>query len=331
MVAPRPRRRHGERAGGPAAYDPLGNYAGLPEPPPTGQAWPQPSGYYGPIWGGAGSLSTNYNNFATGCTAASGGPADCNSAMLQKMGAGFVGSLPGAHDDMWWAEQVYAGHVRANFRDSSYNGWPQSGGEYWGWGESGRYAGGARLTSAPQQYDRRVDFRDYALALSNDQSMTDCRKLVLLIYKAGQVWGIRNHYAARDVIQGLMSGLTEFTRVALNGAEGPSKPEYRVGVFRRDPHFGRGFGDSGFIDAFRDGGGNQVRHFIAYLGVGYGMGSTLGNQGLYYQEGTSDVNDPDVALGLVGTELGSGFDGDFRKLAQDVWNRVCGETSKLQW
>jgi hypothetical protein len=60
-----------------AAYDPLGNYAGLPEPPPTGQPPPPPSGYYGPIWGGAGSLSTNYNNFATGCLL-DGRPADCN-------------------------------------------------------------------------------------------------------------------------------------------------------------------------------------------------------------------------------------------------------------
>jgi YD repeat-containing protein len=63
--------------GGPAAYDPLGNFAPLPPPPPQSGAWPQPSGSYGPIWGGAGSLFSNVNDFSTGCLL-DGRPADCN-------------------------------------------------------------------------------------------------------------------------------------------------------------------------------------------------------------------------------------------------------------
>lgn len=66
--------------GGPAAYDPLGNYAPLPAPPPQSEQWPQPGGYYGPIWGGAGSLFSNVNNFSTGCTL-DGAPTDCDSVM----------------------------------------------------------------------------------------------------------------------------------------------------------------------------------------------------------------------------------------------------------
>lgn len=60
-----------------AAYDPLGNYAPLPPGPPQSGQWPQPGGYYGPIWGGAGSLFSNVNNFSTGCLL-DGRPADCN-------------------------------------------------------------------------------------------------------------------------------------------------------------------------------------------------------------------------------------------------------------
>ena len=46
-------------------------------------------------------------------------------------------------------------------------------------------------------------------------------------------------------------------------------------------------------------------------------------------EGTSNPGNPDVGLGLVATALGSGFDGDYKMLAQDVWHRVCGQSSDL--
>jgi hypothetical protein len=179
-------------------------------------------------------------------------------------------------------------------------------------------------------YDPRMDFRDYAEKLSKDKSISDCLKLALMIYKAGQAFGGNNPAGdgGRDIINGLMSGLTEYTRVALGGREGPSDSNYRVGVFTRDPHYGGGFGDSGFASHMQDGS-NQVRHFIFYLGAGWGVGSTLANQGLYRAEGTRDPRNPDVGLGQIGTDLGTHFNGNYKQLAQDVWHRVCGQSGTL--
>jgi YD repeat-containing protein len=180
-------------------------------------------------------------------------------------------------------------------------------------------------------YDPRVDFRDYAEKLSNDKSITDCNKLALLIYKAGQVFGGKNSfdYSGRDIVHGLMAGLTEYTAVTLGGRSGPSTPDFRVGVFRRDPHYGSGFADTGFDGRFTDGS-NQVRHFIFYFGAGYGIGETLANEGLYSEEGTRNgERNPDIALGWEGTKRGARFQGDYRGLAQDVWRHVCGQSTPL--
>jgi hypothetical protein len=187
------------------------------------------------------------------------------------------------------------------------------------------------LCLIPQNpYDPRVDFRDYAENLSRNKNIDDCQKLALLIYKAGQAFGGNNpsEFSGRNIIQGLMSGLTEYTQVNLGGREGPSDQNYRVGVFTRDPHYGGGFADTGFASGFRDGS-NQVRHFTFYLGAGWGIGSTLANRGLYRAEGTNNPQVPDVGLGLVGTDLGSRFNGNYKQLAQDVWHRVCGQSSNL--
>jgi hypothetical protein len=125
-----------------------------------------------------------------------------------------------------------------------------------------------------------------------------------------------------------MAGLTEYTLVAFGGREGPSDPNYRVGVFTRDPHYGGGFGDSGFASG--QDGSNQVRHFTFYLGSGWGIGSALANRGLYGAEGAHDPRVPDVGLGQQGTDLGSHFNGNYKQLAQDVWHRVCGQSSDLK-
>lgn len=151
-----------------------------------------------------------------------------------------------------------------------------------------------------------------------------------MIYKAGQVFGGSNPSSdsGRAIIHGLMAGLTEFTQVNLGGREGPSDLNYRVGVFRNDPHYDGGFGDSGFAAGFQDGS-NQVRHFTFYLGAGWGIGSTLANRGLYRAEGTNNPRVADVGLGLAGTDPGSRFNGNYKQLAQDVWHRVCGQSSNL--
>jgi hypothetical protein len=190
---------------------------------------------------------------------------------------------------------------------------------------------GITIRSDPQNtYDPRVDFRDYAEGLSKNKSISDCQKLALMIYKAGQVFGGSNPFSdsGSGTIHGLMAGLTEYTRVASGGREGPSNPNYRVGVFTHDTHYGGSFGDSGFSAGFQDGS-NQVRHFTFYLGAGWGIGSTLANQGLYREERTNNPQVADVGLGLAATDLGSRFNGNYKQLAQDVWHRVCGQSSNL--
>ncbi|HXM51494.1 MAG TPA: DUF4214 domain-containing protein [Pyrinomonadaceae bacterium] len=128
-------------------------------------------------------------------------------------------------------------------------------------------------------YDPRADFRDYAETLSKDKSKTDCLKLALMIYKAGQVFGGDRYDSGRSIIRGLMAGLTEYTEVNFGGRDGPSNPDYRVGVFRKDSHYGGGFGDSGFAPHMQDGS-NQVRHFTFYLGAGWGHRLNFGKSGI---------------------------------------------------
>lgn len=177
-------------------------------------------------------------------------------------------------------------------------------------------------------YDPRVDFRDYAKELSQNDKITDCLKLALMIYKAGQVFGPNSHDSGRGIMRGLMAGLTDWTAVNLGGREGPSDRNYRVGVYRSDPHYAGGFGDSGFARHFQDDS-NQVRHFVFYLGAGYGLPQTAARYGLHREEGTNNPRVADVGLGWVGIDLGNHFDGNYRQLAQDVWRRVCGQSSSL--
>ncbi len=163
--------------------------------------------------------------------------------------------------------------------------------------------------------------------------MSDCLKLALMIYKAGQVWGSGG---ADSIVGGLLAGLTEFSAIGHDGGS-PSDPNFRVGVMRSDPQgnyaasFGqRGFngsyGGGGFINPFPD---NQVRHFVGWFAAGYSVNSAYAEAALFAQEGTLRNRDPDVALGRAGIALGSSFNGDFRKLAQDVWSQICGEKGAL--
>jgi hypothetical protein len=116
-------------------------------------------------------------------------------------------------------------------------------------------------------YDPRVDFRDYALQLSNNGQPDDCLKLALLAYKAGQVF-------PGNAISGLLEGLTE-----RSGLTGESDPNFRVGVLRRDTHFGNSFGAGGFIPMFQDNPpGNQVRHFVGWFAAGAFLGTSCSTQ-----------------------------------------------------
>lgn len=323
-----------------AVYDPLGTHvlwqSSPQSSPPT--SYPRSSasfGSLGSLWGNAQESSCQLDGIPTNCdlamslvnngsamqcqdndcgprfvrtTNAFGDPISAVTLPFMAFGDGSFGSFFGGWDETP-QEQAAALFADVTFIDGTRHG----------------------NNFSPQNppYDRRADFRDYAVSLSNNNSITDCNKLALLIYKAGQVFGGKNpfEYSGRDIVHGLMAGLTEFTRVSLGGTEGPSNRNFRVGVFRRDPHFGGGFGDSGF-GRFQDGG-NQVRHFIFYFGAGYGIGERLANEGLYAEEGTREGSNVDVALGWEGTKRGASFDGDAKGLAQDVWRHVCGQTTPL--
>ena len=173
-------------------------------------------------------------------------------------------------------------------------------------------------TGEGDPYDPRADFRDYAKQLLNDKSKSDCGKLALMIYKAGQVAG----GDAGRTVSTLLNGLTEWSSVT---GTTHSDPNFRVGAV---PPSAGGFGDSGFSKQFQDDS-NQVRHFTFYLAAGYSIGIPAALAGLYANEGTFSSSNPDVALGQVAASLGGNFFGDYRALAQDVWHQVCGQSGDL--
>ena len=134
--------------------------------------------------------------------------------------------------------------------------------------------------------------------------------------------------SANTIAQAIFSTLTEFSSISITGQRTPSDPNYRVGVYTRDPYYGGGFHDTGFREEFRDGS-NQVRHFAGWFAAGYLFGDygRVKNQ-LYQQEGTSDPHDADVGLGLAAIEIGASFGGNRTALSRDIWNKVCGQSGE---
>ena len=181
-------------------------------------------------------------------------------------------------------------------------------------------------------YDPRADFRDYAKGLSNDPSQSDCLKLALLVYKAGQIWGNGDrdtHQLAGSIANGLLNGLTEWASVT---GDAHSDPNYRAGVMRNDPNgnYARSFGDTGFLPQFAYGT-NEVRHFIAFVASGESLGLAGGYGAVrQYIPGSSTTDQKRIALGDIGVQIGVDlrFYG-FRSAAQEIWQRVCGQNSDL--
>jgi hypothetical protein len=110
-----------------------------------------------------------------------------------------------------------------------------------------------------------------------------------------------------------------------------------VGVYTNDPNgnYASGFGDTGFLPQFAYGT-NEVRHFIAFLGAGEGLGRAAGNLSVYdyvnsvSPNPSSEVNAKRVALGLIAVDLGASLPFSTPKqLAQDIWRRVCGGSGDL--
>ena len=183
---------------------------------------------------------------------------------------------------------------------------------------------GPRASLDPQNsYDPRVDFRDYAFQLVTNGQRDDCQKLALLAFKAGQVF-------SGSVIGGLLEGLTE-----RSGLTGDSDRNFRVGVLQRDPFFGGGFSDDGFIRMFQDPPQNrfrnQVRHFVGWFAAGAFLGPRGARRALYNEEGTNSMSNADVALGMQAINMGYHFskNPDHRALARGIWRDVCGRSGEL--
>jgi hypothetical protein len=140
-----------------------------------------------------------------------------------------------------------------------------------------------------------------------------------MIYKAGQVAGGN----ADRTVSTLLNGLTEWASVT---GSAQSDPNYRVGVYGQPR-----FGTSGFKPEYQDyepGSENQVRHFVGFFAAGSSVGVPLGDVAVYLNEGTVCPT-PDVLLGEKASSLGGNFFGNYKKLAQDVWHDVCGQSSNL--
>jgi hypothetical protein len=193
----------------------------------------------------------------------------------------------------------------------------------------------------PQNTDPRAAFRDYAVQLSNDTSKTDCLKLALLVYKAGQLWSRDTTMRTRgevthgdggvgSVVDGLLNGLTEISGVSRSASD----PNYRVGVMRNDPYYAHSFSTTGFLPQFQDytpGSQNQVRHFVGWFAAGADVPSFLARHELYDQEGTERSSNADVALGLAAINLGGNFTNGrkYNDLAQTIWHDICGQSGAL--
>ena len=169
--------------------------------------------------------------------------------------------------------------------------------------------------------------------------MTDCEKLARIAFKAGELYPHKMLPRGDvdpnpdPVVRAIFSTLTEFSSISITGQRTPSDRNYRVGVINGDPYYGGGFGQSGFRTQFLDrtpGSQNQVRHFAGWLAAGYTFGD-LGavRNRLYQAEGTSNPNDPDVALGLAAIQIGASFGGNRMQLTQDIWNKICGGGGRL--
>src|SRR5262249_2217050 len=178
-----------------------------------------------------------------------------------------------------------------------------------------------------------TQLRDYAFGLLGNK-ISDCERLVRIVQKAGELYPHQMLPRGdvdpnpRPVVQAIFSTLTEYSAISISGQRTPSDRNYRVGVISTDPYYGGGFGQSGFRSQFLDstpGSQNQVRHFAGWFAAGYYFGDygRVRDQ-LYRAEGTTNPNDPDVALGLVGIQIGASFGGNRTQLARDIWSKVCG-------
>ena len=82
----------------------------------------------------------------------------------------------------------------------------------------------------------------------------------------------------------------------------------------------------------------ELRHFfknLVHLAGGTslaGAGPRYARRRLYQEEGTSSMNNPDVALGMQAINMGWEFSktGDYKALAQAIWRDVCGGQGQLQ-
>ncbi len=143
-----------------------------------------------------------------------------------------------------------------------------------------------------------------------------------LVYKAGQVTG----GDADRTVSMLLNQLTEWSSVTGSTL---SDPNYRVGVGR--PGTDLGWGQNGFQSEYQDrdpNSMNQVRHFAFYLSAGHQLGIGAVS-GLYLHEGSISSSNGDVRLGEVAIQWGADFDGNYRKLAQDIWHDLCGQQSSM--
>ncbi len=120
------------------------------------------------------------------------------------------------------------------------------------------------------------------------------------------------------------------------GTTGPaSNSNCRVGVHTTDPNYNGGFGQTGFRPEYQDtnpASTNQVRHFAAWFAAGDFWGNNAITRGrLHRTEHSSNPNDPDVALGEAAIGLGASFpmSADYKKLAQDVWHQIYGQSGDL--
>ena len=75
------------------------------------------------------------------------------------------------------------------------------------------------------------------------KKMSDCEMAARVVYVAGLLTHSSQDHG--DTMRLLLGAVTEFSDIGFFSGRTPSDPNSRVGVYRTDPNYNGGFGDSG--------------------------------------------------------------------------------------
>jgi hypothetical protein len=134
--------------------------------------------------------------------------------------------------------------------------------------------------------------RDLARSEDINKKITDVEALARIAERVAE-WSEENYFGKKLETLMFVRGLAELlcrTKLTLNG-------------LTRNPNQITGFRGDGFKSEYKEGNGNQVDHFVAYVQASYYGGYAAGILYLGHREGW-DRDHPDWKLGVKACNLG---------------------------